>query len=195
MDGGDYHVLVMDHEAGSRSVMVVGVDAAPLGRDAHLNVAHRLFPPTEAPPFGPTDGKRNDGQPSRQLMSASDGGYILIIEDDAGVREGLVAVIESEGYPVIGYEDAQVALDSLSSGDLPRMIMLDFMLPGMDGWMFLAERKKDARLRDIPVLGMSASQLLTERREAPAGVDEFLKKPFKVETMLRSIEKYWRVAH
>jgi CheY-like chemotaxis protein len=128
-------------------------------------------------------------------MSPTDRGYILIIEDDRGVREGLAAVIESEGYPVICYEDARAALDSLSGGALPRVIMLDFMLPGMDGWMFLAERKKDARLRDIPVLGMSASQLLAERKQPPEDVDEFLKKPFKVETMLQSIEKHWHAPH
>jgi CheY-like chemotaxis protein len=73
--------------------------------------------------------------------------------------------------------------------------MPDFMLPGMDGWMFLAERKKDDRLRDIPVLGMSASQLLAERKEPPEDVDEFLKKPFKVETMLLSIEKHRHAPH
>ena len=125
-------------------------------------------------------------------MMGSAGGYILVIEDDAGVREGLASVIENEGYPVISCEDAREALERLcGSCDLPRMIVLDFMMPRMDGWTFLEERKKDARLRDIPVLGMSASQLLIDRRSPPDDVDEFLQKPFKVETMLRSIEKHW----
>jgi CheY-like chemotaxis protein len=125
-------------------------------------------------------------------MTPKLGGYILVIEDDPGVRDGITNVIENEGYPVIGCEDAQEALDRLMrTSDLPRMIMLDFMMPRMDGWTFLHEREKDQRLRDIPVLGMSASQLLVERAETPAGVEEFLRKPFKVEAMLRSIEKHW----
>jgi len=120
------------------------------------------------------------------------GGYILVIEDDPGVRDGITNVIENEGYPVIGCEDAKEALDRLlGTADLPRMIVLDFMMPRMDGWTFLHEREKDQRLRAIPVLGMSASQLLVERPEPPAGVEEFLRKPFKVEAMLRSIEKHW----
>jgi len=122
-------------------------------------------------------------------------GYILIIEDDAGVREGLSNLIESEGYPVIRCEDGQEALDRLQrTSDLPRMIVLDFMMPRMDGWAFLDERRKDERLRRIPVLGMSASQTLIEQPECPADVDEFLRKPFKVETMLRSIAKHWSSA-
>jgi CheY-like chemotaxis protein len=122
------------------------------------------------------------------------GGYILVIEDDPGVRDGLANVIENEGYPVIGCEDGREALNRLTTTtDLPRMIVLDFMMPRMDGWAFLEERKKDERLRSIPVLGISASQLLVDSRDQPADVEEFLRKPFKVETMLRSIEKHWLV--
>ena len=123
------------------------------------------------------------------------GGYILVIEDDAGVRDGITNVIENEGYPVISCEDAKEALERLNAAsDLPRMIVLDFMMPRMDGWTFLHERDKNVRLRHIPVLGMSASQLLVERAENPPGVEEFLRKPFKVEAMLRSIEKHWGAA-
>jgi CheY-like chemotaxis protein len=125
-------------------------------------------------------------------MNGHIGGYILVIEDDPGVREGLASVIENEGYPVISCEDGREALERLhDTDDLPRMIVLDFMMPRMDGWTFLAERRKDARLREIPVVGMSASQFLITRREPPEDVDEFLRKPFKVETMLRSIERHW----
>ena len=118
-------------------------------------------------------------------------GYILIIEDDPGVRESLSEIIASEGYPVVSCADGQVAMDRLSSdAELPRMIVLDFAMPHMDGWTFLAERKKDARLKYIPVVGMSASQRFVDHRP-PDDVDELLKKPFLVEDMLRSIEKHW----
>jgi CheY-like chemotaxis protein len=118
-------------------------------------------------------------------------GYILIIEDDPGVREGLSEIIASEGYSVVSCADGQMAMNRLSSdAELPRMIVLDFTMPHMDGWTFLAERKKDARLRSIPVLGMSASQRFFEQRP-PEDVDELLKKPFLVEDILRSIEKHW----
>jgi two-component system phosphate regulon response regulator PhoB len=120
------------------------------------------------------------------------GGYILLIEDDPGVREGLSEIIASEGYLVESCADGQLAMDRLASGaELPRMIVLDFGMPHMDGWAFLAERKKDARLRRIPVLGMSASQHFVDQRRPPDEVEELLKKPFSVEEMLQSIEKHW----
>jgi CheY-like chemotaxis protein len=119
-------------------------------------------------------------------------GYILLIEDDPGVREGLSEIISNEGYPVVCCADGQMAMDQLASGgELPRMIVLDFGMPHMDGWAFLAERKKDARLRRIPVLGMSASQHFFDQRRLPDEVEELLRKPFPVEDMLRSIEKHW----
>lgn len=119
--------------------------------------------------------------------------YILVVEDDPGVREGLTELIENEGYSVVSCADGQVAMDRLNSAvDLPRMILLDFTMPRMDGWAFLAERRKDARLRDIPVLGMSASQHLAEQSHPPDDVDEFFKKPFGVEAILGSIQRHWR---
>jgi CheY-like chemotaxis protein len=119
-------------------------------------------------------------------------GYILLIEDDPGVREGLSEIIANEGYEVVSCADGQMAMNRLASGaELPRMIVLDFTMPHMDGWAFLAERRKDARLRHIPVLGMSASQRLVDRRHTPDDVDELLRKPFLVEDMLRSIERHW----
>jgi chemosensory pili system protein ChpA (sensor histidine kinase/response regulator) len=125
-------------------------------------------------------------------MMPTSRGYILLIEDDPGVREGLSEIIANEGYVVVSCSDGQVAMNRLAEvTEMPRMIVLDFGMPHMDGWAFLAERKKDARLRDIPVLGMSASQSFIDNRRAPADVDELLRKPFPVEDMLRSIEKHW----
>ncbi|HMI84929.1 MAG TPA: response regulator [Polyangiaceae bacterium] len=126
------------------------------------------------------------------MPSHTTGGYILLIEDDPGVREGLSEIISNEGYPVVCCADGQLAMDQLSSSaELPRMIVLDFGMPHMDGWQFLAARKKDERLRRIPVLGMSASQHFIDHRHPQAEVEELLKKPFPVEDMLRSIEKHW----
>ena len=119
-------------------------------------------------------------------------GYIMLVEDDPGVLEGLCEVIAGEGYAVVCCSDGRAALDRLrANAELPRMIVLDFGMPRMDGWAFLAERKKDARLRSIPVVGISASQHFVDHDSPPAEVEELLKKPFAVEDILRSIEKHW----
>ena len=118
--------------------------------------------------------------------------YVLVVEDDDGVRDGLTEVFKSEGYDAIGCEDGQFAMDLLNHClQLPRVIVLDFQMPHMDGWAFLKERGKSRRLRGIPVVGMSASQHLANLPRPPAGVDEFFMKPFDVEGMLQSIQRHW----
>jgi len=118
--------------------------------------------------------------------------YILIVEDDPDVRGALVEIIEGEGYQVATCEDGRAALARLeAASELPHLIVLDFVMPQMNGWMFLSERRKDPRLVGIPVLGMSASQRLLEQRAAPEGVDEFLPKPFRAEAMLQCIQRHW----
>jgi CheY-like chemotaxis protein len=118
--------------------------------------------------------------------------YLLLVEDNREVREGLVEIIRGEGYPVVSCSDGQVALNRLcSSSDLPIMIVLDFLMPRMDGWAFLAERNRNEWWKTIPVLGISASQALAERGDLPEGVFEFLRKPFQVEAILRCIERHW----
>ena len=120
-------------------------------------------------------------------------GYIMLVEDDPGVLEGLSGIIADEGYSVVCCSDGRAALDRLAtSAELPRMIVLDFGMPRMDGWAFLAERRKDARLRSIPIVGMSASQHFVDHDGPPAEVEELIRKPFAVEDILRSIERHWR---
>jgi CheY-like chemotaxis protein len=118
---------------------------------------------------------------------------VLVIEDDPGVREGLVDVIAGEGYAVDSCDGGRSALEKLAasrkSGDLPRVIVLDFMMPGVDGWKFLQERARDPVLREIPVVGMSASYV-TGRTGMPEGVAAFLRKPFKVEAILDVLHQH-----
>ncbi|HEY3592908.1 MAG TPA: response regulator [Polyangiaceae bacterium] len=118
--------------------------------------------------------------------------YLLLAEDNPLVREGLVEIVSGEGYPVVACPDGQAAMDWLTSGAaLPALIVLDFVMPRMDGWAFLAERARIHRLRDIPVLGISASQAFADGAPLPEGVDDFLHKPFRVEDILSWIEQRW----
>src|SRR5215471_7943347 len=85
--------------------------------------------------------------------------YILLVEDDTDMRESLVEIIRSEGYDVAASCDGRAAMDRLCGCvELPVVIILDFMMPRMDGWQFLAERQNNPRLRAIPVVGISAAQ-------------------------------------
>jgi CheY-like chemotaxis protein len=83
----------------------------------------------------------------------------MVVEDDQDVRTSLVQALEDEGYSVSAAENGEQALAILRGGSemLPRLILLDLMMPVLDGRAFLAEQSRDARLAQIPVLILTAS--------------------------------------
>ncbi len=83
---------------------------------------------------------------------------IVVVDDDIDVREALGEVLAEEGFPTRLFESGRAALDYLRDGDSPSLILLDLMMPGMSGWQFREEQLKDERLRDIPVVVITASR-------------------------------------
>ena len=89
---------------------------------------------------------------------------ILIVEDDVDVREAYHDVLEQAGYQVVTAANGRLALDWLRHGGRPTMIVLDLMMPVMDGWQFRQEMRKLEELHGIPVV------VVTAHREDP-GID------------------------
>ncbi len=83
---------------------------------------------------------------------------IVIVDDDNDVREALGEVLAEEGYATRLFENGRAALDYLRDGEHPSLILLDLMMPEMSGWQFREEQLKDERLRDIPVVVITASR-------------------------------------
>jgi CheY-like chemotaxis protein len=102
---------------------------------------------------------------------------ILIIDDDVASRKALAEVLTDEGYSVATSSDGADGLTYLRGGHRPKVILLDLMMPGVDGWDFRAEQKRDAGLRDIPVIAISAAGKLMD-------ADHTLRKPINIETLL-----------
>src|SRR4051812_36434591 len=83
---------------------------------------------------------------------------ILIVEDDAPIRDMLEEVLEEEGYPVQSTANGQEALTALHAlSKPPKLILLDLMMPVMDGWTFRQMQIQDPVLRGIPVVILSAA--------------------------------------
>jgi CheY-like chemotaxis protein len=116
---------------------------------------------------------------------------ILVVEDDADVRETLVLVLESEGFDVRAARDGREALEVLRGGFRPRLILLDLMMPVMNGWEFRAEMKRDPELASIPVVFVSALEPAPDRAAALDAAG-FLHKPFDLDELLETVE---RVSH
>lgn len=93
---------------------------------------------------------------------------ILIIEDDEETRQQFSRQLESSGWDVLQAENGQAALDQLQH-DRPSMILLDLMMPVMDGFEFLVERQKRPELLSIPVIVVTAKELNPQEREQLRG--------------------------
>jgi CheY-like chemotaxis protein len=102
---------------------------------------------------------------------------VLIIDDDSGSREALAELLADEGYDVATAEDGAEGLAYLRVGHRPRVILLDLMMPGVDGWDFRAEQKRDDELAQIPVIAISAAGKLLD-------ADYSLRKPIEIDTLL-----------
>jgi len=109
--------------------------------------------------------------------------HILIVEDDDGSRRALTNVLEDRGYTVAGVGSAEEALDLLAGGIRPKLIVLDLMLPGQEGWDFRNAQKKDPRIADIPVIGVSAVGKLVD-------VEYSFRKPLDYDRFLAAVEEY-----
>ena len=97
-------------------------------------------------------------------------------------------VLEHEGYEVVLAPDGKEALDLLQQGVVPGLILLDLMMPVMNGWDFRRRQLADPALASIPVIVLSADPLATRLAGSP-GVCEVLVKPVDVESLLRSLER------
>jgi CheY-like chemotaxis protein len=115
--------------------------------------------------------------------------YILIVEDDEDVSDSFTEVLQEDGHRVVTFEDGRLALDYLRQKSvLPRMIFLDFVMPRMDGWQFLAERKRDDRIAKVPIVGVSGSDRV-DVSALSRGVVELLRKPVSLETLLGAVRR------
>jgi CheY-like chemotaxis protein len=114
---------------------------------------------------------------------------ILIVEDDEAVREGLREVLESEDFGVVLVGDGREALRLLHAGLAPTVILLDLMMPGMDGWDFRHVQRRDPTLREIPVVVITAAGISAASGRAQLGDVQVLSKPLEPSTILRAIAR------
>ncbi len=106
---------------------------------------------------------------------------VLVVDDDDGIREALCDLLDDAGFATIGARHGLEALKVLAvSAEAPTFILLDLMMPVMDGWAFCDSRRKSRALLDIPVVAISAVDLAESNR--PAGIDAFLAKPIDVDS-------------
>ena len=115
---------------------------------------------------------------------------ILIVDDESGVRELLSEGLKARGYETSTAEDGEEALRK-TFRSLPDLILLDVMMPKMDGWGVLEQIRKNEKTQRIPVIMLTAKSEteLLFRSEQQKAVDYFI-KPINLQELLTSIGRY-----
>jgi CheY-like chemotaxis protein len=114
---------------------------------------------------------------------------ILIVEDDADLREMMAQLLTLEGFRAETVANGRDALEYLRRGDPPDLILLDLMMPVMDGWEFRRQQREDPALANVPVVVLSA---LDQARVADLGGTAFLKKPLDFDRLLELVRQHCR---
>ena len=114
---------------------------------------------------------------------------VLIVEDDFDTREMLGRFLELEGYAVESASNGRQALDRLEEGAQACVILLDLMMPVMDGWQFRREQVQKQELAAIPVIVVSAAG---RDRLQQIHADAYLSKPVDLDELLQQIRQFCR---
>jgi CheY-like chemotaxis protein len=112
----------------------------------------------------------------------------LVVEDDEDTRDVLTMLLTVLGFEVREAKNGKEALDTLGKWR-PDLIVLDLMMPVMNGWAFRAEQRRDPELRDIPVVVLSA-RAAPFRPEDGLDVAELLPKPFELDSFLAAVARH-----
>jgi len=115
--------------------------------------------------------------------------HVLVVEDDRDLGLTLADILEMAGFPVVTATDGRLALAYLRDAPTPCVILLDLMMPGMDGWEFRRRQLQDPELSKIPVIIASG---LNDLRLSPEfdGVDALFRKPYEVPHLLEVVRRY-----
>ncbi len=116
--------------------------------------------------------------------------YVMVVDDDFELRSALGEVLSDAGYEVALAADGAEALRLLQQGSrIPDVILLDLMMPVMNGWQFLAQKAKDPALAHVPVIAVSAVGQYVQKVE-PVDAVAFLRKPVHIMDLLDTVRRY-----
>jgi CheY-like chemotaxis protein len=115
---------------------------------------------------------------------------VVCIEDEPGVIELIRLILERRGLRVVGAVSGAEGLEVVRQVK-PSLVLLDLMMPGMDGWEVYRRMKADAMMKTIPVIIVTAKAEGIDEVLAKhiAKVDDYIKKPFSLQELLQAIER------
>ncbi len=114
---------------------------------------------------------------------------ILVVEDDTSIRELLVELLESEGYAVASANNGLEGLKFLETESAPDLILIDLMMPVMDGYSFRTQQLQNSTWAKIPTVVMSAEANAKEKMKN-FNITAFLSKPVELDNILKTVARF-----
>lgn len=111
---------------------------------------------------------------------------VLLVEDESDLRDTIEEVLSDEGFQVTCMADGEKALEWLHGGQRPSLVLLDFVMPRMNGWTFLERMRAAPGLDEVPVVAISA---LPVSHPSLTGV---LRKPFDLTSLVETVRRFAR---
>jgi CheY-like chemotaxis protein len=115
---------------------------------------------------------------------------VLLVENDPDIRDVLSGLLHRNGYEVATAADGRQALEYLRHNEPPRLVLLDLVMPEVDGWEFLRERQRRPELHDLPVVVFSAVAEVKGPDPRELGAAEVLRKPVGLAEVLDAARRY-----
>ncbi len=119
---------------------------------------------------------------------SSSGRRVLVVDDDPGILDILQIALQAAGYDVMVARNGLEALDRAGE-ELPHLMLVDLMMPVMDGWELVRECRGRNSLAAVPIIILSAAREI-ERERATLGVEAALAKPFDLTRLLTEVSTW-----
>ena len=115
---------------------------------------------------------------------------ILIIDDDNRNVFALNAVLRTKKFTCVSATNAEEGLQMMRTSNEIGLVLMDMMMPDMDGYEAISEMKKDIHLNKIPVISVTAQAMMGDKERClAAGADGYVSKPIQINELLRLIDK------
>jgi len=123
-----------------------------------------------------------------EIAPPTDPATVLIVDDDQAILDGIGEFLREEGFRVAAASNGAEALARLRTGLRADVIVLDVLMPVMDGWDFRAEQSADAALRDMPVVVISASGFARDTIGRQLKAQDVFSKPLDLDRFLETLK-------
>lgn len=116
---------------------------------------------------------------------------LLIVDDDSRNIFALKAVLKAKGFEVVSAASAKEGLDLLQKDTGIKVVLMDIMMPDMDGYEAIEQIKNNKATATIPVIAVTAKAMVGDRQKTlEAGADDYISKPINVDVLLTVLKKH-----